>query len=74
MTVITPQHLRDRLPDLLRRVQQGDQFSIVVDEMSVAELRPHHHERWVGRDRLLRLLASSPVPMLLDDVRRYPPG
>jgi len=70
MTTIPQRELRNRVSDVLRRAEQGEQFVITVDGRPVAELGPHRPRRCVGRDRLRGLMAEPAVPNLLDDVRR----
>jgi prevent-host-death family protein len=70
MTDVTDRQLRNSLSDLLQRAEQGERFVITVEGRPVAELRSHRPQHWVGRDRLLRLIAAPAVPTLLDDVRR----
>jgi prevent-host-death family protein len=74
MTTIAQRELRNRVSDVLRRAERGEQFLITVDGRPVAELGPHKPRRWVGRERLLRLMSEEPVPTLLDDVRRLEGG
>lgn len=70
MTTIPQRELRNRVSDVLRRAERGEQFVITVDGRPVAELGPHRPRRWVGRDRLRNLMAEAAVPRLLDDVRK----
>jgi len=74
MTTIAQRELRNRVSDVLRRAEQGEQFLITVDGRPVAELGPHRSRRWVGRDRLRHLMAEAAVPALLDDVRQLEGG
>jgi prevent-host-death family protein len=74
MTTIAQRELRNRVSDVLRRAEQGEQFLITVDGRPVAELGPHRSRRWVGRDRVLKLISEPAVPALLDDVRRLEGG
>jgi prevent-host-death family protein len=74
MTPIPQRELRNRVSDVLRRAERGEQFLITVDGRPVAELGPHRPRRWVGRDRLLKLMSEPAVPTLLDDVRRLEVG
>ena len=74
MTTIPQRELRNRVSEVLRRAEQGEQFVITIDGRPVAELGPHHRKRWVVRDRLLDLMASPATPTLLDDLRRLEGG
>jgi prevent-host-death family protein len=74
MTPIPQRELRNRVSDVLRRAERGEQFLITVDGRPVAELGPHRPRRWVGRDRLLKLMSEPAVPTLLDDVQRLEVG
>jgi prevent-host-death family protein len=74
VTTIAQRELRNRVSDVLRRAELGEQFLITVDGRPVAELGPHRPRRWVGRDRLRSLMAEPAVPTLLDDVRRLEGG
>jgi prevent-host-death family protein len=74
MTTIPQRELRNRVSDVLRRVERGERFLITVDGRPVAELGPHGPRRWVGRDRLRGLMAEPAVPTLLEDVRRLEGG
>jgi prevent-host-death family protein len=74
VTTIPQRELRNRVSDVLRRAEQGEQFLITVDGRAVAELGPHRTRRWVGRERLRRLMEEPAVPTLLDDVRRLGGG
>lgn len=70
MSTIPQRELRNHVSDVLRRAERGERFVITVDGRPVADLGPHRPQRWVGRDRLLQLMALPAVPTLLDDVRR----
>jgi prevent-host-death family protein len=74
MRTIPQRQLRNRISDVLRRVQQGEHFLVTVDGRPVAQLGPHRPRRWVERDRLRTLIAEPAVPTLLDDVRRFDGG
>jgi prevent-host-death family protein len=74
VTTIPQRELRNRVSDVLRRAEQGEQFLITVDGRPVAELGPPRPRRWVDRDRLRKLMAEPAVPTLLDDVRRLGAG
>ena len=70
MTTIPQRELRNRVSEVLRRAEQGEEFVITIDGRPVAELGPHRRKRWVARDRLQNLIASPATPTLLDDLRR----
>ena len=70
MPTIPQRELRNRVSEVLRRAERGEEFVITIDGRPVAELGPHRRKRWVARDRLGGLMAQPAAPTLLDDVRR----
>jgi prevent-host-death family protein len=70
VTTIPQRELRNRVSEVLRRAEQGEEFLITIDGRPVAELGPHRRRRWVPRDRLRGLMANQATPTLLDDLRR----
>lgn len=57
-TAITPDELADRLPELLRRVEEGESFRVEAGGREVAELAPAARTRVVTRELLATRLAG----------------
>lgn len=62
MTVIAQRELRNQVSAVLRRAEQGEQFTITVDGRPVAELRPlPAASNPAAPDRLAWVLGAAPV-------------
>jgi prevent-host-death family protein len=72
MVTIPQRELRNRISEVLRRAEHGEEFVITVGGRAVARLGPQRRQRWVSRDRLRALMARPATPTLLEDVRRLP--
>lgn len=73
MPVIPQRTLRNDIGDVLRRVEQGEHFTITVAGRPVAELGPvgaPGPQRFVPGDDVRRMLeALPPDPMFMEDIR-----
>lgn len=70
MRIIVPSELRNRSGEILREVEAGEQFTIVMEGRPVAVLGPYPKRLWIPRAELLKILQSpAPDPAFLEDVR-----
>jgi antitoxin (DNA-binding transcriptional repressor) of toxin-antitoxin stability system len=60
VNVISEEHLRRSLGELLRRVEGGEEFIVVVDDRPVALLEPTRPREWVSGPELRRVWATPP--------------
>jgi prevent-host-death family protein len=60
VNVISEQDLRRNLGELLRRVEAGEEFVVVVDDRPVAVLEPIRPREWVSRPELERIWTTPP--------------
>jgi antitoxin (DNA-binding transcriptional repressor) of toxin-antitoxin stability system len=58
VNVISEEHLRRNLGELLRRVEGGEEFIVVVDDRPVALLEPMRPRNWVSGPELRRVWAT----------------
>ncbi|MHB1691446.1 MAG: type II toxin-antitoxin system Phd/YefM family antitoxin, partial [Thiomonas sp.] len=66
MTTISLTSLRDNLPSLVRRAQQGERIAITVRGKPVAELGPNRTQN--ARDAALQRLAAQRGRVIAGDV------
>jgi prevent-host-death family protein len=60
VNVISEEHLRRNLGELLRRVEAGEEFIVVADDRPVALLEPMSPREWVSGPELRRVWATPP--------------
>jgi prevent-host-death family protein len=60
VNVISDEYLRRNLGDLLRRVEAGEEFIVVVDDRPVVLLEPIRPREWVSGPELQRIWATPP--------------
>ncbi len=62
MVTIPQRELRNQISEILRRVEQGEEFTVTVSGRAVAELRPLDRPRKRGTTAdLKRIVEQSPV-------------
>jgi len=66
---VSSRELRNRLADVLRRVEAGERIRINVNRRPVAELVPLDRPRWATGAAIERVLRDAPADAaLLDDL------
>lgn len=72
MTTIPQRELRNQISEILRRVEQGEEFTVTVSGRAVAELRPVERARKHGTlSDLKRIFEQTPVdPGWADELMR----
>lgn len=74
MPTIPQKELRNRVGEVLRRVEAGERLTVTVSGRPVAELAPIGRHRWVGGHALARVW-RGPAPHDLDrDLERLDAG
>lgn len=69
MKTIPQRDLRNRSGEVLRQVEQGQEFTITVDGRPVAFLGPYKR-RWVPRAEVLKILRTGPAdPSFFEDIQ-----
>ncbi len=66
MDSIPQKELRNRVGEVLRRVEAGETLTVTVAGRPVAELSPAARRRWVSGEALAAVWAG-PAPRSLDD-------
>jgi prevent-host-death family protein len=72
MATIPQKELRNNIADVLRRAENGEEFTITVAGRPVAELGPTAKRRWVSGPALERVLATPAPRTLGADLERFP--
>jgi prevent-host-death family protein len=70
MASIPQKELRNRVGEVLRRAEGGEELTITVAGRPVAELGPIRRAHWIPSSRLARLWALPPDPSLEKDLER----
>ncbi len=71
---VSVRELRNRVSEVLRRVEAGERVTVTVDRRPVAELVPRSRHRAVPIDRALDIASRHPAdPGLLGDLRQLLP-
>ena len=69
MKTIAQRELRNRIGEILRQAEAGQQFVVTVDGRPVAVLGPYPKMQWVPKAEFLQILRSQPAdPTLLQDL------
>jgi len=68
MATIPQKELRNRVGEILRRAEAGEQFTITVSGRAVALLGPVRTRQWVPSAQLVDLWATAPDPTLDDQL------
>jgi prevent-host-death family protein len=72
MATIAQKELRNRVSEVLRRAEAGEEITITVAGRPVAQLGPAERRRWVSGPAL-RAVWHTPVPLALAaDIERFP--
>ncbi len=72
MATISQEELRDEIPDVLRRVDAGEEFTITVAGRPVAQLGPSAERRWVSGPALESVFETPARETLRNDLKRFP--
>jgi prevent-host-death family protein len=70
MTTIPQKELRNKVGEVLRRAEAGEEITITVSGRPVAQLGPALTRRWVPASQLGELWASPADPTLEQDLER----
>jgi prevent-host-death family protein len=72
VATVPQKELRNKVGEVLRRAEAGEDFTITVAGRPVARLGPAAKRRWVG-GRPLKAVFETPAPeTLVEDLRRFP--
>jgi prevent-host-death family protein len=72
MATIPQKILRNRVGEVLRRAEAGEEITITVAGRPVAQLGPTGRRRWVSGP-VLQAIWRTPAPMTLAaDIERFP--
>jgi prevent-host-death family protein len=72
MATVPQKDLRNKVGQVLRRAEAGEEITITVAGRPVAQLGPAARSRWVGGDVLARVW-DTPAPRGMgDDLGRFP--
>jgi antitoxin (DNA-binding transcriptional repressor) of toxin-antitoxin stability system len=70
--VISQKELRDNVADVLRRAEAGEEFTITVGGLAVAQLGPVRRRQWVSGPQLAKVWYTPAPQTLADDVEDFP--
>jgi prevent-host-death family protein len=70
MATIPQKELRNKVGEVLRRAEAGEEITITVSGRPVARLGPAHIRQWVRGAQLGELWSSAPDPTLEQDLER----
>jgi prevent-host-death family protein len=68
MTTIPQKDLRNKVGEILRRAEAGEEFTITVSGRPVAQLGPARTRQWVPSDQLTELWRAPADPTLEKDL------
>ena len=68
MATIPQKELRNKVGEVLRRAEAGEEITITVSGRPVAQLGPTHTRRWVHSSQLGDLWNCPPDPTLAKDL------
>lgn len=74
MPTIPQKELRNNVADVLRRAQDGEEFTITVAGRPVAELGPTRSREWIDTAQLADLWKLPADPTLAGDIEAFDPG
>jgi prevent-host-death family protein len=70
MATIPQKELRNKVGEVLRRAEAGEEITITVSGRPVAQLGPAHTRRWVAASQLAELWAAPADPTLEQDLEK----
>lgn len=68
MAIVPQKELRNKVGEVLRRAEAGEEITITVSGRPVAQLGPAHTRQWVSGSQLGELWNSPPDPTLEQDL------
>lgn len=68
MPVIPQKDLRNKIAEILRRAEAGEQFTVTVAGRPAAELGPIRSQQWVDSATLADIWTLPPDPTLMADL------
>jgi prevent-host-death family protein len=68
MATIPQKDLRNKVGEILRRAEAGEEFTITVSGRPVAQLGPARTRQWVSGDQLTELWKAAPDSTLEKDL------
>lgn len=71
MATIPQKELRNKVAEVLRRAEAGEEITITVSGRPVAELGPARTRRWVDSGQLADLWKLPPDPTLMQDLETF---
>jgi prevent-host-death family protein len=74
MATVPQKELRNKVGEVLRRAEAGEEIIITVSGRPVAQLGPAPHRRWVSASQLDELWSSPADPTLEKDLERLGGG
>jgi prevent-host-death family protein len=70
MATIPQKELRNKVAEVLRRAESGEELTITVSGRPVATLGPARRRSWIPSSDLAELWRSPPDPTLEQDLER----
>lgn len=74
MAIIPQKDLRNKVGEVLRRAEAGEEMTVTVSGRPVAQLGPARSRRWVKGAQLSDLWDLPSDPTLAEDLRRFEAG
>jgi prevent-host-death family protein len=74
MTTIPQKELRNKVAEVLRRAEAGEEFTVTVAGRPVAHLGPEARRRWVGGRHLAKVWETPQPGGLARDLERFHTG
>lgn len=71
-SVIQQKQLRNKVGEILRRVEAGEEITVTVAGRPVAELSPLRRHRWVSGPALAKVWAGPAPQTLGEDLEHFP--
>ena len=72
MPVIQHSELANHLPEVLRRAERGEQFTVTVHGRPVAHVGPAKRKQWVSRPELATIWQTPAPQTLATDLEHFP--
>lgn len=74
MATIPQKELRNKVGEVLRRAEAGEEITVTVSGRPVAQLGPVRRRQWVKGSALADLWALPPDPALVEDIGKFDAG
>jgi prevent-host-death family protein len=71
MATVPQKELRNKVGEILRRAESGEEITITVSGRPVAQLGPLRTRQWVEDSVLEELAALPPDPRLATDIEQF---